>query len=139
MDEKYSYYKTASMDRYDLLRGSAVEMRKNPTLAEAKMWQYIRNKQLGVKFRRQHPIGDYITDFIDMKSKLVIEIDGSIHNTLEQQIHDNERTRFLTDKGYTVIRFTNSEILRNIDEVIFKIKSVLSSLFSYNNENLSNK
>lgn len=134
MDEKYSFYKTASGDRYRLLKAKAVQMRKNPTVAEAIVWKYIRNKQLGVKFRRQHPIGDYIADFIDFSSKLIIEIDGSIHNLPNQISHDEQRSYFLQSQGYKVIRFTNNEVIGDIDNVILKIQEYINN--SLNKENV---
>jgi very-short-patch-repair endonuclease len=80
----------------------AGELRKELTPAETKLWSRIRNDQLGVKFRRQHAIGNTIPDFCSPKAKLVIELDGGQH--LEQEEYDKERTKYLETHGYKVIR-----------------------------------
>jgi len=97
----------------------AVELRKESTPAEAKLWSRIRNDQLGVTFRRQHAIGNYIPDFCSPKAKLIIELDGSQH--LEQEEYDEERTKYLESLGYKVIRFWNNDVTNNIDGVILAI------------------
>ena len=71
-------YKTASPYGYDLLKAFARENRKNPTLAEQVLWNHLHNKTLGVKFLRQHIIGDYIVDFVSLECCLVVEVDGHI-------------------------------------------------------------
>jgi len=81
-------------------------LRKELTPAERKLWAYLRgNKLNGVNFRRQHAIGNYIVDFVSIKKKLIIELDGSQH--LEQTEYDNVRTGYLESQGYEVIRFWN--------------------------------
>ena len=97
----------------------AIELRKESTSAEAKLWSRIRNDQVGVTFRRQHAIGNYIPDFCSPKAKLIIELDGSQH--LEQEEYDNERTKYLESLGYKVIRFWNNDVTNNIDGVILAI------------------
>jgi very-short-patch-repair endonuclease len=97
----------------------AIQLRKELTPAEYKLWSRIRNDQLGVTFRRQHGIGKYISDFCSPKAKLVIELDGSQH--LEQEEYDRERTEYLESQGYEVIRFWNSDVLNNIEGVILAI------------------
>ena len=77
-------YKTALSDRYDLLKAFARENRKNPTLAEQVLWNQLRNKTLGVKFLRQHIIGDYIVDFVSFECSLVVEVDGAYHAERQQ-------------------------------------------------------
>jgi|SRR3972149_8219256 len=92
-------------------------LRKNPTPAERKLWSVLRNNQLmGVKFRRQHAVGRYVVDFCSIKKKLVIELDGSGH--LESEDHDIERTKFLNQKGYRVIRFWNDQVMNDLESVI---------------------
>lgn len=118
-----NFYQTASPDRYNILKQAAREMRNRPTQAESVMWNFLCNNKLGVKFRRQHVIGDYIVDFVSLKTKLVIEIDGSIHNNAEQIVHDQVRTEFLTSKGYYVMRFKNEEVLCNSDQILKSIES----------------
>ncbi len=98
------------------------ELRNNPTKAEDILWDYLRNKKLGVKFRRQHSIGGYILDFYCIEKKLVIEVDGEIHNKSENKEYDEIRDRFFVDMGFTVLRFTNQEVENNIDLVMEKIK-----------------
>ena len=97
----------------------AVELRKESTPAERKLWLRIRNDQLGVNFRRQHAVGNYIPDFCSLKAKLIIELDGSRH--LEQEEYDEERTKYLNSQGYKVIRFWNNDVTNNIDGVILAI------------------
>ena len=100
-------------------RTHAIELRKEPTPAERKLWAVIRNDQLGVNFRRQHAIGNYIPDFVCIEKKLIIELDGSQH--LEQEEYDKERTKYLESKDYKVIRFWNNEVMNNIEGVILAI------------------
>ena len=97
----------------------AIELRRESTPAERKLWSRIRNDQLGVTFRRQHAVGIYIPDFCSPKAKLVIELDGSQH--LEQEEYDNERTKYLESQEYKVIRFWNNDVVNNIDGVILAI------------------
>ena len=97
----------------------AIELRKELTPAERKLWLRIRNDQLGVNFRRQHAIGNFITDFVCIEKKLIIELDGSLH--LEQEIYDRERTKFLESSGYKVVRFWNHDVVKDIDGVILAI------------------
>ena len=100
-------------------RTHAIELRKELTPAERKLWAIIRNDQLGVNFRRQHAIDKYIPDFVCSEKKLIIELDGSQH--LEQTEYDEERTKYLESLGYKVIRFWNNDVTNNIDGVILAI------------------
>jgi len=100
-------------------RTHAIELRKGLTPAERKLWALIRNDQLGVNFRRQHAIGNYIPDFVCIEKKLIIELDGSQH--LEQEEYDEERTKYLNLLGYKVIRFWNNDVMKNMDGVILTI------------------
>lgn len=97
----------------------AIKLRKESTPAEHKLWSRIRDDQLGVTFRRQHAVGNYIPDFCCPKTKLIIELDGSQH--LEQEEYDEERTKYLESDGYKVIRFWNNDVMNNIDGVILAI------------------
>ena len=102
----------------------AGELRKEPTPAERKLWAYLRGDKLnGVNFRRQHAIGNFIVDFVSIKKKLVIELDGSQH--LEQAEYDVERTRYLESQGYKVIRFWNNDVDHEIEGVIRAIAFAL--------------
>ncbi|WP_310994070.1 leucine--tRNA ligase [Aequorivita marina] len=127
----------------------AKEMRKNPTKAEAKLWEELRGKKLGYKFRRQQPIDNYIVDFVCLEKKLIIEVDGKIHQY--QLEKDDERALLLREKkGFRVIRFNNLEVLNNLETVISEIEAILKVLpsgedlggdFSQveSNENLENR
>jgi lysyl-tRNA synthetase class 2 len=97
-------------------RTRAIELRKELTPAERKLWSRIRNNQLEVNFRRQHAIGNYIPDFVCIERKLIIELDGSQH--LEQVEYDAERTKSLEVQGYKVIRFLNNDVMNRIDSVL---------------------
>jgi leucyl-tRNA synthetase len=103
----------------------AQEMRKNATDSEKILWEQLRNKNLEYKFRQQHLIDDFIVAFVCLSKGLVIEVDGGYHNDPEQIQLDEERTFVLNKKGFKVIRFTNEEVLANIDDVLNKIKSEL--------------
>ena len=95
----------------------AGELRREPTLAEQKLWAYLRgNKLNGVSFRRQHAIGNYIVDFCAIKQKLIIELDDSQH--IDQAEYDRERTAYLESEGYQVIRFWNNDVMNDIQSIL---------------------
>lgn len=119
------FYKDAHPDRYMLLKVHAKVMRKEMTLAEEYLWNELRAKKLGVTFRRQHPISDYIADFACIAKHLVIEVDGDYHNTEEQKKKDAVRTSDLQRIGYHVIRFTNEEVLNKLPDVLNRIREYL--------------
>ena len=100
-------------------------MRKNPTEAESVLWSYLSDNKLGVHFRRQHPVYDYIPDFVSLKNKLIIEIDGGYHFEDEQPEKDAERTAYLNQVGFLVLRFTNEQVLGDIDTVLEEITNAL--------------
>ncbi|WP_304157493.1 vitamin B12 dependent-methionine synthase activation domain-containing protein, partial [Mesonia mobilis] len=118
------YWKTADPGMYKVMKGFAKEMRyKKSTEAERLLWEILRNKQIeGFKFRRQHIIGKYIADFVCLKQKLVIEVDGLIHQLPENKESDQQRTNWLKKEGFRTIRFTNEEVLSNLDDVTTTIK-----------------
>lgn len=102
------------------IRQRARELRQPQTPAEQILWRCLRNSQLdGMKFRRQHPIGRFIVDFYCAQTRLVIEIDGDSH--AEQVEYDQMRTNRLESQGYRVIRFTNIDVLKNLDTVLKEI------------------
>jgi adenine-specific DNA-methyltransferase len=104
----------------------AGELRLNQTPAEAKLWTRLRAHRLNnVGFRRQHAIGNYITDFCTTTKMLIIELDGNQH--LEQEEYDAELTAFLKSKGYRVLRFYNNDVMRDIDKVLEVILENLKS------------
>jgi very-short-patch-repair endonuclease len=97
-------------------------LRNNQTDSEVILWQYLRGKELGLKFVKQYGIQNYIADFCCRSKKLIIEIDGSIHDQKEAKENDEERTKYLESLGYKIIRFTNSEVLNDLETVLNKIK-----------------
>ncbi len=99
----------------------ASDLRKNMTTAEQHLWSHLRGKKLGVKFRRQHPISRFIADFYCHEKRLVIEADGEIHDIESHQDYDMGRDEEMSVFGIRVLRFTNKEILENIDDVICEI------------------
>ncbi|MCD6556103.1 MAG: endonuclease domain-containing protein [Bacteroidales bacterium] len=111
------------------IQEKAENLRKRETKAEQILWEKLKNKQLlGLKFRRQHPIEHYIADFYCHKAKLVIEVDGSIHNIPEIKEKDDVRTFEIEKYGITILRFTNEDVYNNMDFVIKKVKKFLSGL-----------
>src|SRR5436190_1810241 len=112
-------YRTADPMTYSLLKTFVEQHRSKPTEAENALWQILRGKKIGgYKFRRQHIINNYIADFIALAEKLVIEIDGLIHQLPENQSNDEIRTIELNQHGFEVIRFTNEQVLNDTDNVI---------------------
>ena len=95
----------------------ARSLRKTPTDAEQKLWTVLRRQQIeGHRFRRQHPIGVYVVDFVCLAEKLVVEVDGGQH---AENIHaDAKRTAWLELRGYRVLRFWNNDVLRNTGGVV---------------------
>ena len=118
-------FKTASPDRYLLLKGFARENRENATLAEQMLWEELKKTQLGHRFLRQHIIGDYIVDSLCRDEGLVIEVDGGYHAERQQQEDDEIRSAWLRSVGYRVIRFTNEEVLFDIESVTNEIEQQL--------------
>ena len=110
----------------------AKEMRANPTAAESKLWSELKTKQLGVKIRQQHLIDIYIVDFVCLSKRLVIEVDGDIHD--HQVDEDLVRTQNLITKGFKIIRFKNEVVLNKIDEVLKQIKQELNTLPDFTDE-----
>ena len=105
----------------------ARELRKQMTPAEKKLWDILKGKSLsGFKFRRQHPIKKFIVDFYCHELKLVIEVDGSIHNQKDQAEYDLGRTFELEELGLKVIRFRNEEVFDLTDEVLDRISGFLA-------------
>lgn len=92
------------------------------TLAESFLWQNLRANILGHKFLRQHIIGDFIVDFVCKDDGLIIEVDGAYHSEPIQEIDDIRRTEILESMGFRVIRFTNEEVLYDIENVIEEIE-----------------
>jgi len=118
-------YQTADPTLYPLLRDYARKNRNNPTEAESLLWDYLKADGLGVTFKRQQIIGDYIADFVCISSKLIVELDGGYHQLPQQQINDSQRTEWLESRGYKVLRFTNEELFNGINNVLDKINENL--------------
>jgi very-short-patch-repair endonuclease len=110
-------------------KGYAKELRRSQTKAEKKLWSGLRNKRLGgYRFRRQHPIENYIADFACLKSKFIIELDGPTHESKDQQAYDVKRTESLNSKGWTVVRYANDAVFDNLAEVLHDIALHLNLL-----------
>ncbi|MGJ0516828.1 MAG: endonuclease domain-containing protein [Methylomicrobium sp.] len=101
---------------HDLIH-KARSLRKSQTNVEQLLWQQLRNKRLcNYKFRRQFPIAPYITDFICLELKLIIELDGGQH--ANQTRYDDQRTLFLEQRGFKVVRFWNNDVIDNMSGVL---------------------
>ena len=120
------FYKFAYPDRLAILKENARKNRLVLTDAEKVLWEYLRRNALGVRFRRQFIIGDFIADFACIEKKLVVEVDGLYHLTDEQIEEDRKRTYHISQLGFRVIRFTNEEIMTDINKVISTIKTSLN-------------
>jgi very-short-patch-repair endonuclease len=99
--------------------------RADMTNAERRLWSLLRDRRLSYKFRRQHPIGKYIVDFACPGIHLVIEVDGSNHDSPEQSAFDAEREAYLVDRGWRVLRIPNSHVFLSIGEVEAVIRNIL--------------
>ncbi|HVA41524.1 MAG TPA: DUF559 domain-containing protein [Candidatus Binataceae bacterium] len=97
----------------------ARQLRRNQTRAELELWMRLRGRQLGAKFKRQHRIGPYITDFRCLERQLVIELDGGQHS--EQMEADRKRTAYITSRGFRVLRFWNDQVLKETYAVLDQI------------------
>ena len=107
----------------------ARNLRREQTPAEVRLWSALRNRQLaGLKFRRQHPYGQFILDFFCVERQLAVEVDGGVHLTAEQAVRDAERSEFLAQRGVHVLRFTNEEIEQHLPDVLRKISEAASPL-----------
>ncbi|WP_207632887.1 endonuclease domain-containing protein [Foetidibacter luteolus] len=106
----------------------AKSLRKNMTDAEKVLWGYLKAGLKGLKFRRQHPLGIYIADFYCHKIRLVIEVDGNIHEKDDVKLYDIKRETELKNEGYRVVRFTNDKVLKEIVTVIAEIGLIAENL-----------
>ena len=116
-------YKTAAPDRYQMLKEFSRENRRHMTEAESVLWDCLRNNEVGVKFLRQHVIGDYIVDFVSRYGGLIIEVDGGYHSEPKQQESDAMREEALERLGFHFLRFSNEEVLYETDRVLDEIKN----------------
>jgi very-short-patch-repair endonuclease len=118
-------YITANPHTYHLIKEIRDTLKEKPTKEEEILWMFLKNKKTGYHIRRQHVIDYYITDFVCLSKKLIIEIDGKIH--LKQREHDQLRSFRLNELGYKVIRFTNEEVNEKPEQVALKIKEILEN------------
>ncbi len=108
------------------IRLRARQLRHEVTPAEQLLWERLRNRQLlGLKFRRQHPVGNFIVDFYCAEQKLIIELDGAVHE--HQRERDQERTEILERQGYRVIRISNTDVKRDLEEVLRRIAATVKN------------
>jgi len=107
-------------------RANAQVLRREMTDSERKLWGGLRGEQLGVKFRRQHPLGNYIADFACLEPKLIVELDGSQHQV--QQGYDARRDAFFRAQGFDVLRFASNDPFTNLDGVRQAIANRLAEL-----------
>ena len=104
---------------------NAAKLRLKMTKTEQMLWEYLRKKPEGFKFRRQHPIAGYVLDFYCHRLRLSIEIDGGYHLSVDQKLKDQKRTTHLNELGITEIRFTNKQVTNEPKSVLEKINSIL--------------
>lgn len=104
----------------------ARHLRQDATDAEAALWQCLRSRQLGVKFRRQHPIGHYTVDFACEEARLIVELDGGQHNDAAHQTYDKKRSKHLEQSNWRILRFWNNDVLENMDGVVQTIQDALT-------------
>ena len=97
---------------------TARKLRREMTLPEVLLWEQLRGQKLGVKFRRQHPVGSYVADFCCMAGKLIVEIDGEAHNRGTASARDALRDAFLAAQGFEVVRVAAKDVLENMDGVV---------------------
>jgi crossover junction endodeoxyribonuclease RuvC len=116
---KRAFAKPQSVDQ-------ARALRLNSTEVEKRLWQRLRDRQLGVKFRRQHPLNGYILDFACEERKLAIELDGGQHTHESNNIQDEKRTRTLATSGWRILRFWNNDVIENIEGVLETIQHALT-------------
>lgn len=107
----------------EVLKERRKELRKNQTKTEEILWFELRHEKLGYKFKRQHSIGGYILDFYCPQKKLIIELDGEVHNTKEAKKYDEVRDKHFKELGYKTLRFKNEEVKNNVEYVLEKTKS----------------
>jgi very-short-patch-repair endonuclease len=113
------------------LMSRARDARKQPTQAEEWLWKFLRRRQLmGARFRRQRPVGPYRVDFCCVSLNLVVEVDGPVHDL--QVEADEGRLSFLLLQGFTVLRFSNEDVLRDTEQTVFLIKTHIEHLKTYN-------
>ena len=118
-------YETAGKRLWRTLQPEALRMRGEPTAAEIVLWEALRDKKLGVRFRRQHAIDRFIVDFVCLPAKLIVELDGGSHDGLEGR--DQERDAILKSAGFRVLRFPNEQVLKDVSPLLRTIRISLDA------------
>ena len=118
-------FRTSSPDIYLLLKENARKNRANMTEAEKMLWERLRCYPRPLRFRRQHIIGDYIVDFVCLEKMLVVEVDGEYHSTDEQKALDELRTEYLNSVDFSVVRFTNEQVINHINDVVAHMEELI--------------
>jgi very-short-patch-repair endonuclease len=114
--------------RPEILR-IAGDLRRNMTKVEKLLWEQLRQRKIdGYRFRRQHPLNEFIVDFFCYEAMLVIELDGDVHDSDFQAERDLERTKILNQLGLTILRFSNKEVHQNITQVISTIREKIKTI-----------
>ena len=121
--EYFPLWKTANPYSYKNIKEKREYLLKNMTTTEIILWDKLKRNQLGVKFRRQHVIVDFIPDFVALSQKIIIEIDGKIHDLKKE--YDENREFLLEKEGYSILRFSNDKVLNDLESVLIKIKEVI--------------
>jgi very-short-patch-repair endonuclease len=124
-DEHHQF--TSSPDQWEYLKPAARAMRHDPTHAEDALWRRLRGRRLGgTKFRRQHSIEGFVMDFVCIDHRIIIEVDGSVHDEPDQQAHDQARQVYLERLGFQMLRFTNDQVFLSIESVLNTIRLALN-------------
>jgi very-short-patch-repair endonuclease len=111
----------------ELQRGRAKQLRRTMTRAETLLWRYIKANRIdGLGFRRQVPLQNYIADFVCFAAKVVIELDGESHDFVERQNADRDRDAFFAEQGFQVLRFTNEQVMSNLEDVVEAIRQAIA-------------
>jgi very-short-patch-repair endonuclease len=106
----------------EIQRARAKQLRREMTRAETLLWRHLKaNRLAGLGFRRQSPMGNYIADFVAHSRKLVVEVDGESHDFESRLRHDERRDQWFASRGYRVLRFTNDDVMRNLEGVVIAI------------------
>lgn len=106
----------------------ARQLRHDQTAAENRLWAHLRGRALaGYKFRRQHPVGQFITDFCCVEARLIVEVDGGVHTSIEHAERDVLRDAALIDAGYRVVHYTNLQIAEHMEAILTELRQLLSA------------
>src|SRR5689334_6593847 len=112
----------------DRQRNRAKQLRQTMTRAETLLWRYLEANRIdGLGFRRQSPIRNYIVDFVCMSAKLIVELDGESHDFADQQKADQKRDAFFVSEGFQVLRFTNEQVMSNLEGVVEAIRQTAAA------------